>query len=300
MNLAIVIINIDRHKDMIACLRSLARSEAAGHARVYVCNLDVPPQNAQQLRRVYPDIDLIELDQNYGYAGNNNIGIERAIADGADWILLLNDDTEFASDCFSALMREAISDPTIGIVGPMVYHFDEPNIIQSAGCMLGPQWRSEHAGQNEVDRGQFDRPRDVDWVSGCALLVHRDVVQRVGGLDERFFMYWEETEWCLRAKKNGFRVVHVPNARLWHKGVRRDYRPASYVTYYMTRNRFLFLQKHRAPGAAWRDAWLITLRTLAAFTLKREWRDVKAEERVMLWRAVRDYWVNRWGPMPNF
>jgi hypothetical protein len=68
----------------------------------------------------------------------------------------------------------------------------------------------------------------------------------------------------------------------------------------MTRNRFLFLQKHRAPGAAWRDAWLTTLRTLVAFTLKAEWREVKAEERVMLRRALRDYWVNRWGPMPDF
>jgi GT2 family glycosyltransferase len=300
MNLAIVIINIDRHAEMIACLRSLARSEAADHARVYSCNLDVSPAHVQQLQRLYPDIEQIELDQNYGYAGNNNIGIERAMADGADWILLLNDDTEFAPDCFSALVRVAMSDPTIGIVGPMVYHFDEPNVIQSAGADLGPLWRSEHAGQNEVDRGQFAGPRDVDWVSGCALLVHRDVVQRVGPLDERFFMYWEETEWCLRAKRGGFRVVQVPEARLWHKGVRRDYRPAPYVTYYMTRNRFLFLQKHRAPGAAWRDVWMTTLRTLAAFTLKDEWRDIKAEERTMLRRALRDYWVNRWGPMPEY
>jgi GT2 family glycosyltransferase len=300
MNLAIVIINIDRHADMIACLRSLARSEAADHSRVYSCNLDVSPAHVQQLQRLYPDIEQIELDQNYGYAGNNNIGIERAMADGADWILLLNDDTEFAPDCFSAMMRVAMDDPTIGIVGPMVYHFDEPNIIQSAGADLGPLWRSEHAGQNEVDRGQFSSPRDVDWVSGCALLVHRDVVQRVGPLDERFFMYWEETEWCLRAKRGGFRVVHAPEARLWHKGVRRDYRPAPYVTYYMTRNRFLFLQKQRAPGAAWRDAWFTTLRTLAAFTLKEEWREIKAEERTMMRRALRDYWVNRWGPMPDF
>ncbi len=180
----------------------------------------------------------------------------------------------------------------------MVYHYDESNVIQSAGGILDAKWRSIHAGQNEVDRGQFSAPREVSWVSGCALLVRREMIETVGMLDERFFMYWEETEWCLRAVKAGWRIVHAPAARLWHKGVQRDYRPQPYVMYYMTRNRFLMLQTLRGPRTAWLDAWVQTLRTLISYTLKPKWREEKRTERTMLWRALRDFLASRWGAMP--
>jgi GT2 family glycosyltransferase len=303
INLAIVIINLDRHAHMMACLRTLDACPESADALVVICNHGVPPEHSAALQRAWPDAVQLDLTENLGYAGNNNIGIELALERGADWVLLLNDDTELAPDCLTemahAIAASGSDGEHIGMVGPMVYHYDESNVIQSAGGTLDSKWRSIHAGQNEVDRGQFPAPRDVAWVSGCALLARREMIEHIGLLDERFFVYWEETEWCLRAKKAGWRALHVPAARLWHKGVRRDYRPQPYVTYYMTRNRFLMLQLLGGPSAAWRDAWLQPLRTLASYTLKPKWRESKREERVMLWRALRDYLASRWGEMPS-
>jgi len=176
----------------------------------------------------------------------------------------------------------------------MVYHYDESTVIQSAGGKLGHDWQAWHLGQNEPDQGQFPVPHQVDWISGCAILVRRQVIEQIGMLDERFFYYWEETEWCLRARKLGWRILHVPHAKLWHKGVQRDYQPSPGVTYYATRNRFLMLAKHRAPLRAWIVSWGQTLRTLASWSIRPRWRSKRAHRDAM-WQGALDFLRQRWG-----
>ena len=132
-------------------------------------------------------------------------------------MLVLNEDTILDPACFTELMRAA-ADPAVGIVGPMVYHHDEPTVIQSAGGLIDRHWHAWHTGQNEDDTGQFPEPRTVDWISGCAILVRRQVIEQVGPLDERFFYYWEETEWCVRAARAGWRIVHVPRGQALAQG----------------------------------------------------------------------------------
>jgi hypothetical protein len=138
----------------------------------------------------------------------------------------------------------------------------------------------------------------VDWVSGCALLARREMIEQVGVLDERFFYYWEETEWCLRARRSGWLVVAVPGARIWHKGVQRDYRPGPDVTYYSTRNRLLMLGKHRAPMGAWLSASADLARTLLAWTLKPKWREMR-RHRDAMWQGMMDFLRRRWGMRPG-
>jgi GT2 family glycosyltransferase len=297
--LAIVIINFNRHADTLACLDSLRASTFSGGALVIVLNHETDREDDVQLKRAYPGVELIALPVNAGFAGNNNVGIQRALALGAEWVLVLNEDTVLDPACLSEMLTVANSDKKIGIVGPTVYHYDEPNVIQSAGGALDGLWRPVHEGQNEVDRGQYEAPREVAWVSGCAFLVRRALIKKLGALDERFFCYYEETDWCLRAAAAGWRIMHAPAARMWHKGVRRDYRPRPYVAYYMTRNRMLFLSKHGAPFLARTAAWIETLRTLVSYSLRERWRTVKREERGMIWRGLRDYVAGRWGEMPT-
>jgi len=292
-----LVINDNRCDDTLACLTSL---EKGTYDKCTTIVLDNGSTDGclETIRSTFPAVQIIELVRNDGYAGNNNIGIEAALAQGADWVFVLNEDTILAPDCLTRLIDAGESDPHIGIVGPMVYHYDEPDVIQSAGGMLGPRWQSIHLAKNEVDRDQFTAPHEVDWISGCAILVRRALVEQVGMLDERFFCYWEDTEWCLRAAKGGWRIVHVPAAKLWHKGVQRDYHPRPFVTYYLTRNRFLTLAKHHAPTKAWALAWAETLRTLASWTVKPKWRS-KREHRKAMWHGMVDFLHQHWGQMPQ-
>lgn len=292
-----VILNTNRRDDTLECLASLAQSTYQNQ-RVIVLDNASSDGSVEAIRTAYPAVQIIKLVDNCGYAGNNNVGIEAAVAQGADWVFVLNEDTILAPDCLPKLVEAGESDPKIGIVGPMVYHHDEPNIIQSAGGVLGPYWDSLHLAQNELDCGQYSQPHSVDWISGCAIMVRRAVIEQVGAIDERYFYYWEETEWCLRTGKAGWTVMHVPQAKLWHKGVQRDYRPKPSVTYYATRNRLLTLAKHHAPLNVWLFAWGGILRTLVSWTVKPKWRS-KMEHRDALWHGMVDFLRHRWGQMPQ-
>jgi GT2 family glycosyltransferase len=288
-----VILNTNHRQDTLECLASLAANTYLNHRAIVLDNASTDG-SVEAIRAAFPDVRLIALDKNLGYAGNNNVGIAAALAEGADWVFVLNEDTVLAPDCLQALLHAAGQDSRVGIVGPMVYHHDEPGVIQSAGGRLSPAWESSHDGQNTADEGQFPAPRRVDWISGCAILVRRDVIEQVGPIDARYFYYWEETEWCLRAARAGWRILHVPQARLWHKGVRRDYRPPPSVTYYATRNRLLTLAKHRAPIRVWLSTGFQIARTLTSWTVKPGWRGMRAHRRAM-WRGAADFMRRRWG-----
>ena len=290
---AVVILNTNRRNDTLACLESLNRSTYENLAITVLDNASTDG-SVEAIRAQFPQVQVVPLSENKGYAGNNNVGIRLAVAQGADWVFVLNEDTLLAPDCIEQLVAAGTSHPQIGIVGPMVYHADEPDVIQSAGGLLDAAWRPKHAGQNEPDTGQFPEIRPVDWISGCALMIRRETIEDIGLLDERFFYYWEETEWCFRAKKHGWQILHVPQAKLWHKGVQRDYKPSPTVTYYNTRNRLLFLAKHRAPLNAWLAAWLDILRPLLSWSLRPKWRHMKAH-RDASWQALVDFFHKRWG-----
>ncbi len=288
-----VILNTNRREDTLACLESLQQGTYDNH-KVIVLDNASSDGSAEAIQSAFPAVQVIALDKNLGYAGNNNVGIRAALEQGADWVFVLNEDTITDSECINHLVEIAEYEPEIGIVGPLVYHFDEPGVIQSAGGVLDGRWHSIHAGQNQEDCGQFPEPREVDWISGCAILVRKAVIEQVGGLDERFFYYWEETEWCVRARRKGWRIVHVPAAKIWHKGVQRNYQPSPNITYYATRNRFLLMSKHRAPLQVWIYSVLQIIRTLASWTIKPMYRSM-GEHRKAMWQGILDFLRQRWG-----
>jgi len=291
-----IILNTNRRKDTLECLTSLDKS-TYGHFRIIVLDCQSTDGSVAAFRSAFPAIQVIELGKNLGYAGNNNVGIRAALDQGTDWIFILNEDTVLAPDCLERLIDIGQQSPDIGMLGPLVYHHDEPQVIQSAGGEANRSWRFFHLGKNQVDRGQFAEPRDVRWISGCAILLRTHVVRTVGPLDERFFIYCEEVEWCVRAAKNGWRIVHVPSAKVWHKGVQRHYQPKPSYTYYTTRNRLLMLSKHHAPPSARFLAWVRVIRTLASWTLRPKWRN-NIDHRDAMWSGIKDFLRKRWGQMP--
>jgi GT2 family glycosyltransferase len=288
-----IILNTNRRDDTLECLASLQQSTYRNNRTVVLDNYS-RDGSVEAIQLSFPAVQIIQLAENRGYAGNNNVGIQTAVEQQADWVFVLNEDTILAPDCLERLVELGESDSQIGMVGPMVYHHDEPDVIQCAGGWMNRYWVAGHLGQDEKDQGQFTTPRSVDWLTGCGILVRRAVIEQIGMFDERFFIYSEEKEWCLRAKNAGWRLMHLPQAKLWHKGVKRDYHPNPSVIYYMTRNHFLMLAKHRAPLSAWIVAWGQTIRTLTSWTVKPKWRH-KREYRDAMWRGAVDFLSRRWG-----
>jgi len=292
-----IVLSYGSAEDTFECLESLQRSSYK-HLRILLLDGDLSDDAAVRIRESFPTVRVLKLTDNRGYAGNNNVGVRAALQGGAEWVLLLNNDTVIDDQCITTMV-EAVTDHDASVAGPMIYHHDEPDTIQSAGGTLSVFWRDRHLGQNETEQQQYPNTRTVDWVSGCAFMISRPAIELVGPLDERYFMYGEEIEWCLRVRKAGGVVVHVPAAKVWHKGVRRNYEPSPAVTYYSTRNLLLTLWIHRAPGIARLVRSLYIIRLLATWTLRPKWRRSKADHRDAVWWGAVDYLRGRWGPMTH-
>ncbi|GIV66484.1 MAG: glycosyl transferase [Bellilinea sp.] len=289
----VIILNTNRKEDTLACLSSLQQCQYS-NLIVWVLDNSSTDGSVEAIRNEYPHTRIIQLTENKGYAGNNNVGISTALEAGADWIFVLNEDTILESHSISNLIQFGISNSKAGILGPLVYHFDEPFTVQSAGGIITKGWQAIHIGQNEQDQGQFSQPAQVDWISGCAIMVRRKVIEQIGGIDERYFYYWEETEWCIRSRSVGWQVWVVPQAKIWHKGVQRNYQPSPNVTYYAARNRLLTLSKHHAPLADRLSVNFSLLRTLLAWSLLPRWRNKKFHRNALL-QGMLDFYSNHLG-----
>lgn len=293
---ALIILCYNGVADTLACLDSLERLDypRERYELVVVDNASADDTPAR-VRAAYPAATVIETGANLGFAAGNNVGLRYALERGYDYALLLNNDTEVAPDFLRVLVDCAEADPAIGMVGPTITYYERPDLIWSAGGRI--DWRrgiSAMDGAGAPDTGQYAAPRDVDFVTGCALLCKRAVLERAGLLDERFFMYYEETEWCVRAARAGFRIVHAPAARVLHKIPLNARFDKEYLAYYMTRNRLLFLRATGAGLRAWLDALLLQdLRTYLSLCLRPKWR--KRAGRTGMRRAWIDFWRGQFG-----
>jgi GT2 family glycosyltransferase len=217
----VIIVNFNGLEYTRRCLESLKRVKYPNFKTVVIDN-GSERLESEILKELFPDlIGTIRLKNNIGFAGGNNVGISYAFKEGADYFFLLNNDTVVSPDVLKELIVFANKDPKIGIVGPKVFvllNGKRTNLVQSFGAKVNLYLGETPLIGGQVDQGQFEEPLSVDYVSGCAMLVKRDVIGDLGFLDPRYFMYVEEVDYCLRAKRRGFQTWTVPKARIWHKG----------------------------------------------------------------------------------
>jgi len=241
----IIILNWNGKEDTSECFESLKRITYPNYEILLVDNGSTDG-SVECLRENFPEIEIIENKENLGYAEGNNVGIRKAKENGTDYILILNDDTVVDPEFLTELVKVAESDPKIGFAGPKVYYYDfngRKDVIHSAGANIN-LWRGippPIIGVNEIDKGQYNQLNNVDYLEGACLLIKRNVIDKIGLLDAKYFMYWEETDWCTRSRNAGYSVVYVPNARIWHK-ISSSSNPRK--IYYMVRNMFWFMKKH--------------------------------------------------------
>ena len=253
----VVVLTHNGRADTLECLSSMEKLEYPNFRLLLIDNASTDDTVAAVQSR-FPGVTLLKNGQNLGYAGANNVGMEVAIRDGAEFVLLANNDITIAPDMLTHLVRTCMADDGIAIAGPTVLYYDQPDTVHHRGCFLN---RATARGEVPRDRdtvrtGDPGDPVTVDYVGGCAILIRSHAVQRIGSLDERFFAYYEETDLCFRAQEAGYRVVCVPRAEVWHKISRHWDRYPLLRMYYEFRNRLLFLWKRASYARAIADVVL--------------------------------------------
>jgi GT2 family glycosyltransferase len=186
---------------------------------------------------------FIQTGDNLGFAGGNNVGIRYAQYQDCEYFCILNNDTVVHSNFLNHLIQASLEVYNAGILGPKILFYNNMSVIQSFGAKMN-LWtgRGKLLGLNEVDSEYFSNILDVDWVSGAAMLIKKDFLIKSGMFDEEFYLCYEETDLCYRAKKAGLKILAVPTSLIWHKGGASL--KGSSAEYYLVRNRALFMKKN--------------------------------------------------------
>jgi hypothetical protein len=244
VSLAAVIVHWGDPEETRACIEAL-RSEAPD--RVFVVDNGTRVPIADALRQATPPVDVMRLAMNRGYAGGANAGIAAALAEGADTILLLNNDARVVPGASAAARARLARDARIGVVGAKVVTREDPTRLWLAwGDVTYRQSLVALHGADVPDAPEWSVARDVAWVAGCAMWFRSQALRDVGLLDEAFFAYHEEVDWCARAAAAGWRVVYEPAAVVSHTG-RGSHGTAEAIRirkYFAARNAILFARKH--------------------------------------------------------
>jgi GT2 family glycosyltransferase len=294
-SVSIIVVNWNGGTDTLLCLKSLS---AVNYPIFELLVVDNGSTDGSPIlvRDQFPHVIVLRNQENLGFTGANNLGIRWAMNRGADYVLLLNNDTEVEPDFLRLMVAVTESDPTIGAAGPLIYYHSQPTIIWSAGGIIEWHGRTRMIELDQPDKGQLGKGhRRVDYVTGCALLIKTVVLSQVGLLDDRFFAYYEETELCYRIRQAGFKIVNVSESKIWHK-IPLDKRDSSpQICYYMARNRLLYLKTTGASPLAWLyTVFAEYLRALVNWSLRPKWRSRKGHRKMMI-RALLDAFLGRWG-----
>jgi GT2 family glycosyltransferase len=235
---ALIVINWNNADETVLCLDSVAGLRTPVW-RTYVVDNASSDGSPDRIQKAHPSVQLLASPTNRGYAGGFNLARARALTAGASHLWLLNNDAIVDVGALDALLA---AERQLGpaILSPKILHAERRNELWYAGGRLTWDLKTRHVGQGELDRGQYDRLRELQWATGCSLFCSAGVARRLGPMDERYFLYLEDVDWCLRARAAGFPVYFVPEARVYHGVSRTVARLAdSELAYYAWRNHYL-------------------------------------------------------------
>ncbi|WP_227787891.1 glycosyltransferase family 2 protein [Hymenobacter sp. BT770] len=281
------IISINYNQALVTCamVASLLR---ATYPRIEIIVVDnaSPSDNPDVITERYPQVKLIKSDQNLGFAGGNNRGLTEA---RGEYLLFLNNDTEVAPGFLEPLVQLFEHTPTAGIASPKILFYHTDNLIQYAGSRGINPWtgRSITVGYLEADRGQYNYSHPTQLADGAAMMVPRRVLEAVGPMPEAYFLYYEELDWCETIKRAGYSCHYVAESTVHHKESVSVGKFSVLKTYYMNRNRLLFIRRNCRGWARWTSTLVFLAAALPKkalqHSLHREWPHLRALGRGLRW-----------------
>lgn len=241
---AIILVNYNGKRDTEDCIKSLREIRYDNYEIIIVDNCSTDGSK-EYITNKYKDVIYIYSDKNLGFSGANNYGIDYALSNNADYILLLNNDTEVDVDFLDIMINEYEKDSKIGIMTSTILYFSEKSKVWYGGgkhnYILG---NSYHENQGKNIKTLDLHVREVSFISGCVMLISRNVIENVGKLSEEYFLYHEDTDYCLKVMKRGYKLIYVPQAKVYHKVSSSTNKISNLHDYYYTRNRFIVIEKN--------------------------------------------------------
>lgn len=243
----IILLNYKGFKDTIECVESLEKINYKNYKIVIVDN-NSPDDSYKKLKATLGHKHtLIKSEENGGFAAGNNIGIKYALDNGAEYVLLLNNDTLVEKEFLSELIKPFKKDKTIGMTTGKIYYEGKRDIFWFAGGYFREdRFYGAHIGEGEKDIGQYDEEKTISFSTGCLMLINKDVFKRCGYLPEEYFMYYEDVDFCLKLRENDFNIVYTPKSKIYHKVSASTGGEASpFAIKLNTRNRKFLIEKYK-------------------------------------------------------
>jgi GT2 family glycosyltransferase len=240
---SIIVLNYNGKSTILECLTSLQQLHYPNYEVIVVDN-GSEDGSVQVVQQQFPDITILQNSENFGFAEGNNCGIRYALEVGSHYILLLNNDTVVEPSFLSSLVTVGKTYPDIGMLNPLIYTYNPETIWFCAGEINWGNGVTHHVTEL-AQTTHFPECEDIifsEYVTGCALLVKSEVIQKIGFLDPRFFAYYEDTDWSIRCQKAGWKTVVVPMAKIWHKVSSTALPQEAFI--WGHRNLIFFLWKH--------------------------------------------------------
>ncbi len=294
VTVATVVLHYGSLADTRECLRSVMRGVDGSVAVLVVVN-DGSSEAARCLGSEFPSVEVLETAGNLGFAGGNNLGIRRALGSGAEQVVLLNNDTVVEPGFLEPLRAVFADYPDAGMAAGPILYAAPPNAIWSAGGSLGG-WTAltHHALLGQPRSALFRDVRATGFVNGCCVMISRRCIERIGLMDERYFLYYEDVDWCVRARRAGFKVYFAPGPAVLHKVSAGTAGMRPLLRYYCDRNSFFYARRNMPWYAAPVYGPVFALRVLYRLVVAAGHRDREA------WRfavhTLRDVVVGRMGP----
>jgi GT2 family glycosyltransferase len=218
MKIGIIILNWNQEEYTLRCLQSISPLKYdCIELQTYLVDNNSKSLNEELMKQALPDLKIIRLPENIGYTGGNNVGIKIALDDMCEYILVANNDTIFTSDLIPELTLTMKSDEKIASVSPKVLFYKEHNKIQFAGGHLNLYLgQFKHIGYNSNDNGAHDTEKEINFFSGCAVLLRSATIRELGGFKDTYFAYCEDAEMSVRIRKSGYKLFYNGHASIYH------------------------------------------------------------------------------------
>jgi len=287
----VVTLNWNLQDDTIACVESVLAAGASQSQIIIVDNGSID-NSVAAFATHFPTISLICNKRNLGFGGGMNKGIQCALKQGAASVLILNNDTVIDQKMIQSLLETAATLNNPGILGPAIYHYDTPEQLWKLGDIQRRWLPMPLTVKLDTKSLPNTPPFQVDYVTGCGMLVRREVFEQVGLFDTRYFMYFEDADFCRRARDAGYTVWCVPQAKMWHKVSLTAQRDKPFNRYHRSLNQVRFYHEHpHGPVAILRYGYIAIklIKTMLNDIVHKDWGLIGS-----LWKGTRDGYRERW------